>query len=98
LQAQAQKQFGSIYRNTAGVIFLGTPHQGTEANNYGQTLWEMAKGLDPTPIAPEHRLQDALSINAGILQQLTTEFKSTFKYPVLSFYAINSTLGVRLLV
>ncbi|KAH6896505.1 heterokaryon incompatibility protein-domain-containing protein [Thelonectria olida] len=94
LQAQAQKQFRSIYRNTAGVVFLGTPHQGTAADTYGQTLWEMAKCLDITPIVPEHRLQDALHINAPILQQLTVEFKSAFKGPVISFYATNTNAGI----
>ncbi|KAI9768501.1 MAG: hypothetical protein M1840_004911 [Geoglossum simile] len=83
-QARIEQRYNSISEYTTGIIFLGTPHRGSEGTAYGKVLATVATAVlnKPPP-----RLVNALKVNSGELMRLTTEFRFQLpKYQVYSFY------------
>jgi hypothetical protein len=76
--------YKSINEHTIGIVFLGTPHRGSEKASYGKILANIATTMmnKPTP-----RLISALQVNSGSLMRLTSDFKFQLpNYHVVSFY------------
>ena len=64
------KQYNDIRLSTAGIIFLGTPHQGSGAAVYG--LWfARMKGL-------ETRLLKSLKRNSDDLHHIARDFEASY--------------------
>lgn len=74
---------GDLFRNirssTAGIIFLGAPHQGSDAAVYG--LWlSQALGHDKT-------LLESLKRNSSSLYEIAQDFESSYRgVDVVCFY------------
>ena len=69
---------------TVGIIFLGTPHRGSEKASYGKVLAKVATTVMHKP-APA--LVNALRANSDALMRLTTDFRFQMpQYQVCSFY------------
>ena len=69
---------------TVGIIFLGTPHRGSEKASYGEVLAKVATKVMHKP-APA--LAKALRVNSEALMRLTTDFRFQMsQYKVCSFY------------
>jgi hypothetical protein len=69
---------------TVGIIFLGTPHRGSEKASYGEVLAKVATEVMHKP-APA--LVRALRANSEALMRLTTDFRFQMsQYQVCSFY------------
>ena len=83
-QAKIEQRYNSISESTVGIVFLGTPHRGSEKAAYGKVLTSLATTVlnKPSP-----RLVNALQVNSEALVRLTTDFRFQLpKYQVYSFY------------
>lgn len=69
--AQQQSKFEVIKKATYGIIFLGTPHRGSDLASLGQTMAKIAKAAFKHP---EIHLLKALEANSQQLQELTEQF------------------------
>lgn len=74
---------GDTYRDirlsTAGIIFLGTPHQGSEAAVYGVWLAQV-RGLDKT-------LLESLKRNSPALHDIARDFEASYgRLDIVCFY------------
>ncbi|KAN0067445.1 TPR-like protein [Elaphomyces granulatus] len=83
-QARIEPQYQVISEATVGIIFLGTPHRGSEKASYGKVLAKVATTVMHKP-APA--LVNALRANSDALMRLTTDFRFQLpQYQVCSFY------------
>ncbi|KAN0066955.1 vegetative incompatibility protein HET-E-1 [Elaphomyces granulatus] len=83
-QAKIEPQYQMISDVTVGIIFLGTPHRGSEKASYGEVLAKVATEVMHKP-APA--LVRALRANSEALMRLTTDFRFQMsQYQVCSFY------------
>ncbi|KAN0079157.1 Alpha/Beta hydrolase fold [Elaphomyces granulatus] len=83
-QAKIEPQYQTISEVTVGIIFLGTPHRGSEKASYGEVLANVARTVMHKP-APD--LINALRANSDALMRLTTDFRFQLpNYQVCSFY------------
>ena len=83
-QARIEQRYNSISESTVGIIFLGTPHRGSENATYGTILSNIATSVLN---GPPSRLVNALRTNSEALMRLTTDFRFQLpKYQVYSFY------------
>ena len=64
-------ELGMIYRYTAGVVFMGTPHRGSDKVQLADMLVLAAK---VTWRKPNDELLNALRLNAGVLNQQRANF------------------------
>ncbi|KAH0552892.1 hypothetical protein GP486_006908, partial [Trichoglossum hirsutum] len=95
-QAKIEQRYNSISESTVGIMFLGTPHRGSEKVAYGKVLASLATTVlnKPSP-----RLVKALQVNSKALMRLTTDFKFQLpKYQVHSFYEMKPTKMLSTLV
>ena len=83
-QASIEQRYNSISESTVGIIFLGTPHRGSEKATYGTILSNIATSVLNRPPS---RLINALRTNSEALMRLTTDFRFQLpKYQIYSFY------------
>lgn len=83
-QATIEQRYNSISESTVGIVFLGTPHRGSENVAYGKVLETLATAVRKKP---SPRLINALQVNSEALMRLTTDFRLQVpKYQVYSFY------------
>ena len=83
-QAAIEPRYNSISESTVGIVFLGTPHRGSQKAAYGKVLANLATMVLNKPSA---RLVDALQVNSDALMQLTDNFRFQLpNYHVYSFY------------
>jgi hypothetical protein len=65
---------------------LGTPHKGSETEEYGKVLTNIAKALTPEPLESDQRLYNALRTNSDSLLLLTLVFVSLIDCHICRFY------------
>jgi len=83
-QASIEPLYLDIHESTAGIVFLGTPHRGSDKAAYGKVLATLATAVLHKP-APQ--LVNALQANSDALMRLTTDFRFQLpRYQVYSFY------------
>ncbi|KAN0086995.1 vegetative incompatibility protein HET-E-1 [Elaphomyces granulatus] len=83
-QAKIEPQYQTISEATVGIIFLGTPHRGSDKASYGEVLANVATTVMHNP-APG--LINVLRANSDALMRLTTDFRFQLpNYQVCSFY------------
>jgi hypothetical protein len=88
----AADESSNILEDTCGIIFLGTPHQGSSLSILGVQLSRLTKRL-----GSEDTLLLNLRRNNSYLSDLEDRFRPLVKHkPVVSFYETKSTylLGV----
>ena len=73
MQALVLADHGDTFRNirlsTAGIVFLGTPHQGSDTAVYGVWLTQ-AVGNNPT-------LLESLKTNSSVLHEVARDFEAS---------------------
>ena len=81
--------FRNLKLSVAGIIFLGTPHQGSDAAEYGKWL-ARASGRDTT-------LLESLTRNSQVLHEIGRDFETSYSNAdLVCFYEENhSFLGVK---
>lgn len=88
-QARIETQFNSINESTVGIVFLGTPHQGSEKATYGKIL---ARVAETAAHKPKSRIISALQANSDPFMRLTSDFRFQLSdYHVVSFYELRPT-------
>ncbi|MCJ1255882.1 Kinesin light chain 3 [Lignoscripta atroalba] len=88
-QARIETQYKSIGESTVGIVFLGTPHRGSEKATYGKILANIATTASRRPTS---QLLNALQVNSEFLMGLTSNFKFQLpNYQVVSFYELRPT-------
>lgn len=95
-QARIEQHYNSISESTVGIIFLGTPHRGSQKAVYGKVLATVATTVlnRPSP-----RLVSALETNSEALMRLTTDFRFQLpKYQIYSFYEMKPIKALSTLV
>ncbi len=80
------------------MIFLGTPHRGSETEEYGQVLTNIAQAIIREPIESDQRLYNALQTSCDSLLQLTHVFVSLIDCPIYSFNATKPDKHLGILV
>ncbi|KAI9764687.1 MAG: hypothetical protein M1839_005787 [Geoglossum umbratile] len=91
VQASVETRYKNICERTVGIIFFGTPHQGSGVAGYGEVLTRVAASVVREPSTQFVR---ALRANSGQLTQLTEEFRLRLpKCPVVSFYELRPMRG-----
>lgn len=96
MQARLESRYQPIKDATLGLIFIGTPHRGSDKATYGKVLANVAQFVSHRPPA---RLLSALQTNSDILSRLTTDFR--FQLPdheVCSFFEQRPLKGLASLV
>lgn len=84
LSARIESQYSSINENTAGIIFFGTPHRGSDKAAYGKILATVASTMINKPTS---KLLSALQGNSDTLARLTSDFRHQLpQYRIVSFY------------
>ncbi len=87
----------SIAISTYGILFFGTPHQGTDAANMA-AFAQRVIGMLPSKIADtDSQLLDALKAGSEVLQDITDNFAPLMKsYRIYFFWEQEKTdLGVK---
>ncbi|KAE8447983.1 hypothetical protein EG329_009906 [Mollisiaceae sp. DMI_Dod_QoI] len=75
LQGISDDDLRSIYVSAYGVIFLGTPHNGSDAAKFGIILQSMVDALIPRKILSSHsQLVKTLQTNNETLQNINLKF------------------------
>lgn len=85
MQSFIESRYKSIHELTVGIIFMGTPHQGTDIPEFANILTNVAQKLlhKPNPKATI----DALKANCTFLQQLSKDFRNQMSnYTIVSCY------------
>jgi hypothetical protein len=79
-----------------GLIFMGTPHQGSGKATYEKVLANVAQAISHRP---PPRLLSALRMNSDVLSRLTTDTRFQLPdYEVISFYEQRPVTGFSSLV
>ena len=82
--AHRDPRYKLIKDHTLGIVFFGTPHQGSGKANYGKILANVAAGVMHKP---KSRLVHALQSNSDTLMKLTSEFKyEADNIKIMTFY------------
>ncbi len=82
--------FKDIRMATAGILFLGTPHQGSSAADYG--IW-MARALGNK----NTMLLETLKKNSPTLHEVAKDFEASYSHvDIVCFYEkIDGPMGVQ---
>jgi len=95
-QARLESRYQSIKDATSGLIFMGTPHRGSDKATYGKVLANVAQFVCHRP---PQRLLTALQTNSDVLYRLTTDFRFQLPdYEVCSFYEQRPMTGLSSLI
>ncbi|KAI9686045.1 MAG: hypothetical protein M1822_004028 [Bathelium mastoideum] len=71
LSANESTHLHKIVTATIGVIFLGTPHQGSKVASLGKLAFNILKVLQPSP---NTKILEGLEINSEILERISRGF------------------------
>ncbi|OIW33004.1 hypothetical protein CONLIGDRAFT_570241, partial [Coniochaeta ligniaria NRRL 30616] len=92
LTASIDQQYLLISQHTQGVVFMGTPHRGSDLAKWGSLLATVAKVAF---LSPKKEFLDNLHKNRKELIELSEDFiKIAAKYAFKSFYEENRVKGV----
>ncbi|TVY88975.1 Protein SERAC1 [Lachnellula willkommii] len=92
------RYYKQIYQSTSGVIFFGTPHQGSSMADIGTTVARIASTIAHKP---EPELLQSLKKGNHILETLTEKFREHHKarpYDIVSFYETRVMRGFKTLI
>ncbi|KAK5202499.1 hypothetical protein LTR41_011753 [Exophiala xenobiotica] len=95
-QARLESRYQSTNHATIDLIFLGTPHRGSDKATYGKVLANVVQFISRIP---PPRLLSALQTNSDVLPQLTTNFRFQLPdYEVYSFFELRPIKGLSSLI
>ena len=90
--ANHSETFKDLKLSVVGIVFLGTPHQGSDAAEYGKLL-ARASGRDST-------LLESLTRVSQVLHEIGRDFETSYNNTdLVCFYEENrSLLGVKVCI
>ncbi|MCJ1381752.1 hypothetical protein MMC17_004863 [Xylographa soralifera] len=86
-------RLGSLQKHTKGVIFLGTPHRGSDKAQLAQTLTSIVSVVRQ----PNDKMQRTLDLDSDVLERQRNSFAAQFKdLPLVYFFEEHPTkkLGI----
>ncbi|PKY00736.1 lipa and NB-ARC domain protein [Aspergillus campestris IBT 28561] len=84
LNAQEDPKYGTIRRDTAGLVFFGTPHRGTKGVELGKIAAKVARFVSKGHASND--LLDCLEQNSLFTRQMSSRFSHQLEdYKVISF-------------
>ncbi|KAK3942073.1 protein SERAC1 [Diplogelasinospora grovesii] len=87
LQNDDQEAYRSVYVSTYALIFLGTPHTGSDAASWGVMLQCMARTTLPVIIYTEPTLVRTLKKDSETLTTINTQFLQIYeKFKIHAYY------------
>ena len=93
--ANTEPQYKKILDHTLGIVFFGTPHQGSAKANYGSVLANVATGVIHKP---KSKLLKNLKSNSNALMDLTRQFKYLPHLRIVTFYEMKPMAGFSSLI
>lgn len=96
--AQDEAIYSSVYTHLRGIIFFGTPHQGSDIATYATVLTQIPLMLSNKP---DPTLLLALKHDSEVLKKLTEDFKKHHEarpYDIVTFYETQTMKGLKHLV
>jgi cytochrome bd-type quinol oxidase subunit 1 len=96
--AEQEAPYKHIFNSTLGIIFFGTPHQGSSIANYATTL---TRTLHILANKPNAELLKSLQKGSPSLKHLGEEWKKHHDrrpYEIVSFYETRTMKGLKYLV
>lgn len=75
--SSAQQDEREVVANTSGIVFLGTPHRGSNAASYGHIMYFLAKVFAFQSV--NTKLPAALERNSETLDRISTAFFQTLE-------------------
>ncbi|KAE9372043.1 hypothetical protein N431DRAFT_482911 [Stipitochalara longipes BDJ] len=96
--AEQEMPYKKIYNSTLGIIFFGTPHQGSSLANYATAITRTLLVLANKPNA---ELLESLRKGSPALKKLGDDWKTHHErrpYDVVSFYETRTMKGLRGLI
>ncbi|MCJ1401268.1 hypothetical protein MMC11_004480 [Xylographa trunciseda] len=92
-ETKQHPRLGSLQKYTKGVIFLGTPHRGSDKAHLAQTLSSIVSVVKK----PNEKLQRTLDLDSDVLERQRISFAAQFKdLPTVCFFEEHPTpeLGI----
>ncbi|KAI0147348.1 hypothetical protein GGR57DRAFT_260172 [Xylariaceae sp. FL1272] len=89
-----QPQYLGIYKSTSGIVFLGTPHGGSQSANWGLLVSKIVKSAMQ---APAERVLRGLTPNSELLENLRKAFLQMLEdghFGIHSFYETRPIVGM----
>jgi len=96
--AGQEETYTSIYESTLGIIFFGTPHQGSSIASHATAI---TRTLLPLARQPDAELLKTLRKGSPSLKRLGEDWKKHHErrpYNIVSFYETRTMRGLRGLV
>jgi len=93
-EACGQVQYTDIFKNTAGIAFLGTPHQGSGTATFGQITSGIAGAFVPGAQMFNRVLLRNLEKNSPTLFEISNRFAAICsQFRIFSFYESRPLMG-----
>jgi hypothetical protein len=91
--AATKSEWNGIFRNTAGIVFLGTPHRGSSSANVAAVCFHLIPFVHTPPLI---RL---LRENSPLLVQIAEQFSDIWgSRRIFSFCETEPTVGPRMVI
>jgi hypothetical protein len=94
--AEHEARYRTLYTSTAGIIFFGTPHEGSRIAAYALSIVTLFTIIT---IKPGPELVKTLKPRSDVLIELTENFKKHYlarPYPITSFYETKTMAGLKM--
>jgi hypothetical protein len=86
-------EWNSIFRNTAGIVFLGTPHRGSSS---AKGTCFLIRSILHLPVPPLLRL---LRANSSLLARIADQFNNIWgSRPIFTFRETIATVGLGIVI
>jgi hypothetical protein len=93
LASSTESEWNGIFRNTAGIIFLGTPHRGSSSANEAAAYFRLIPFVHTPPLV---RL---LRKDSSLLAQIAEQFSNIWgPRRIFSFCETEPTFGLRMVI
>jgi hypothetical protein len=93
--ASQETLFKHIFDSTIGVIFFGTPHQGSGVANYATTIARVSSSI---ALKPAPGLLQSLKHESPKLAQLTGDFKQLLDLKPISIVSFYETRTMKIVL
>jgi protein SERAC1 len=87
--SRAKSHLNAIFPATLGIIFLGTPHRGSETASLGTIDFEISKLFFKKP---DIQVLRALEVNSETLDRIDTTFREIISERSIKIYSFRETL------
>ncbi len=93
LASSTKSEWNGIFQNTAGILFLGTPHQGSSSANTADACFDLIRLVKTPPLI------SLLRKDSPLLAQIGEQFSNIWgSRRLFTFCETNATFGPRTVI